>query len=156
MRYNPIPIRAGIFSGTGAALWTLFEYAMGWHNEHLETGAVTGFVALIFPIAAIVWALHATRQSQSGRLTLKQALMCGLGASAVSGTIGVIFFYAYYTYVNPGFIVAMETGGQDVRIATQLLVVAIGSIGMGLVISAVAGLAMRTRGDLTSRGDASL
>jgi predicted metal-dependent hydrolase len=44
MRFNRITTYAGVFSGVGAALWTMFEYAMGWHNEHLETGAMTGFI----------------------------------------------------------------------------------------------------------------
>lgn len=145
MRYNPTTIYAGIFSGAGAAVWTVFEYAMGWHNEHLETGAATGFIAIIFPIAAIVWALRATKTSRGGQLRLKQALMCGLAVSAISAAIGIIFFYAYYTYLNPAFIEAMAARGQEVDITAQLVVVAIGSLVVGLLISGLAGFFMRTR-----------
>lgn len=145
MRYNPITTNAGIFSGGGAALWTLFEYAMGWHNEHLETGAMTGFIAIIFPIAAIIWALRATKQSHSGQLTLKQALMCGLAVSTISAAIGLIFFYVYYTWINPEFIRTMAAKGQEVDIVTQLIAVVMGSLILGLLISAVAGFFMRTQ-----------
>lgn len=145
MRYNPITTYAGIFSGLGAAMWTMFEYAMGWHNEHLETGAMTGFIAIIFPIAALIWALRATKRSFGGQLKMKQALMTGLSVSAISAAIGVVFFYAYYTAINPDFIEAMKTRGQQVDVTGQLVAVVLGSFIFGLLISAVAGYFMRTR-----------
>lgn len=146
MRYNPITIYAGIASGGGAALWTLFEYAMGWHNEHLETGALTGFIAILFPILAALWALRATKRSLGGQLTLKQALLCGLSVSAISAAIGLVFFYVYYTSINPDFIELMKARGEDVNVTAQLIAVVVGSFVFGIVISAIGGLFMRTRG----------
>lgn len=146
MRYNPITTYAGIFSGVGAALWTLFEYAMGWHNEHLETGAITGFIAVIFPVAAIVWALRAAKRSFGGQLSMKQALMTGLAVSAISAAIGVVFFYAYYTAINPAFLEAMAARGQPVDVVSQLIAVVAGSFIFGILISAVVGYFMRTKG----------
>lgn len=147
MRFNPITTYAGIFAGAGAALWTMFEYAMGWHNDNLETGAVTGFVGIIFPTAAILWALRATKLSQGGILTLKQALMCGIAVSAVSAAIGVVFFYFYYSSINPTFLDLMRARGQEVDVTEQLVAVVMGSFIVGILISGVAGLVMRTRGD---------
>ena len=145
MRFNPITTYAGIFAGAGAALWTMFEYAMGWHNEHLETGAMTGFVAIIFPTAAILWALRATKRSHGGMLTLKQSLMCGVAVSAISAAIGVVFFYIYYSSINPEFLELMKARGQDVDVTGQLVAVVMGSFIFGILLSAVAGLLMRTR-----------
>lgn len=144
MRYNSITTNAGIFSGVGAAAWTMFEYAMGWHNEQLETGAMTGFIAIIFPTAAILWALRATKRSYGGQLTLKEALMCGLAVSAISAAIGVIFFYIYYSSFNPAFLEAMKARGQEVDVTTQLIAVVMGSFIFGILLSAVAGFFMRT------------
>jgi hypothetical protein len=148
MPRHSIPIRAGLLSGGGAALWTLFEYALGWHNEHLETGAMTGFVALIFPTAAILWALHVLKRSNAGRLTLRQALVCGLSISAISAALGVAFFYAYYAWINPAFLDAMAARGHTVDIPQQLLAVVIGSFTYGILMAGIAGLIMRTRGDI--------
>lgn len=145
MRYNPITTYAGIIAGGGAALWTLFEYAMGWHNEHLEVGAMTGFIAIIFPVAAIIWALRATKRSLGGQLTMKQALMAGLAVSAISAAIGVVFFYFYYTAINPAFVEAMAARGQPVDVVSQLVAVVAGSFIFGMLISAVVGYFMRTR-----------
>lgn len=149
MRYNPITTYAGIFSGAGAAVWTLFEYAMGWHNEHLETGAMTGFIAIVFPIVAIIWALRATKRSFGSQLTLKQAMMTGLAVSAISAAIGLVFFYLYYSAINPAFIEAMAARGQPVDITSQLIAVVMGSFIFGLLISAVVGYFMRTREAVT-------
>lgn len=146
MRFNPITTYAGIFAGAGAALWAMFEYAMGWHNEHLETGVLTGFVAIIFPTAAILWALRATRRAQGDTLSLKQALMCGVAVSAISAAIGVMFFYIYYSSINPAFLELMRARGQEVDVTGQLVAVVMGSFIFGILLSAVAGLLMRTRG----------
>lgn len=148
MHYNRIATAAGLFSGGGAAVWTMFEYAMGWHNEHLETGAMTGFIAILFPTAAILWAIRATKRSNGGQLTLKQALICGSAVSAISAAIGVIFFHIYYTAINPAFVAAMQARGQTVDVTGQLAAVAIGSLMLGILLSAVAGFFMRTRKEM--------
>jgi hypothetical protein len=145
MRFNPITTCAGLFAGAGAAGWTLFEFAMGWHNEHWETGAMTGFIAIIFPFAAIIRALRATKSSLGGHLTMKQSLMTGLSISAISGAVGAVFFYAYYTAINPGFIAAMRARGHEVDVTAQLVAVVSGSFIFDLLISAVAGYFMRTK-----------
>ena len=78
---------AGLLSGGGAMAWTLFEFAMGWHNEHLDVGAKTGFVAVIFPVVAVGWALRRARQAGDGQLRWRSALAIGLGVSAISAAI---------------------------------------------------------------------
>jgi hypothetical protein len=147
MRFYPITIYAGLFSGLGAALWTLFEFMMGWHTEHFEIGARTGFIAIAFPVLAIVWALHATKASQAGELTFAQAIKTGLAVSAFSAMIGTMFFYFYYTTINPGFLDLMKSKGHEISITAQLVAVVVGSLIIGLLISAIAGAFMRTRKD---------
>jgi Protein of unknown function (DUF4199) len=147
MRFYLTNINAGLFSGLGAALWTLFEFMMGWHNEYLEIGARTGFIAIVFPIVAIVWAMHTTKVSQAGQLSFMQAIKLGLAVSMVSAAIGVLFFYAYYTTINPAFIDLMKAKGQDITITAQLVAVVVGSLVVRLLISAVAGAFMRTPKD---------
>jgi hypothetical protein len=146
MRYHPTATFGGLFSGIGAAIWTLFEYMMGWHTEHWEIGARTGFIAIVFPIAAIIWALSDLKRSQEGRLSFKDAILCGLHASAVSALIGVVFFQIYYTVINPDFMAAMAARGHVMDVGSQLVAVAAGSIILGLVVSAIAGFFMRTQG----------
>lgn len=147
MRYNRTTTHAGIFSGVGAAFWTMFEFFMGWHNEHLETGALTGFVALLFPTAATVWAINKTKKENADQLTFARAILCGISVSAISAAIGVVFFYNYYSAINPSFLDQMRARRQDLDIATQLVTVVIGSFLYGILISAVVGYVLRTRKD---------
>ena len=139
-------IYAGLLSGGGAMLWTLFEYAMGWHNEHLETGAMTGFVAIIFPIIALVWALRSAQRTAGGVLPMRLALSTGLAVSAISAAIGLAFFSAYYTLINPEFVELMSARGQAVDVTAQLVAVVAGSFVVGMVITLVAALVIRWRG----------
>ena len=137
---------AGLLSGGGAMAWTLFEFAMGWHNQTLDVGEKTGFVAIIFPVIAIVWALRRSRQAAGGQVTWRSAFTSGLGVSAISAAIGLAFFAAYYTIINPGFVTAMQARGAAVDVPSQLAAVVIGSFVVGMAITAVATLVLRKGG----------
>ena len=137
---------AGLLSGGGAMAWTLFEFAMGWHNQNLDVGEKTGFVAIIFPVIAIVWALRRSRQAAGGQVTWRSAFTSGLGVSAISAAIGLAFFAAYYTIINPGFVAAMQARGATVDVPSQLAAVVIGSFVVGMAITAVATLVLRKGG----------
>lgn len=154
MAINRTTTFAGIFGAAGAALWTLFEFAMGWHGPRLEIGAMTGFIGVLFPLAALIWALRRNKVELGGRLSLAQAMLCGLSVSLINAAIGIIFFYFYFTVINPGFMIAMASRGQPVELSSQLASVAIGSLAFGLVVSLSAGLIMRRGGGMTAKDEA--
>ncbi|WP_298189016.1 DUF4199 domain-containing protein [Novosphingobium sp.] len=137
---------AGLLSGGGAMAWTMFEFAMGWHNEQLDVGAKTGFVAIIFPVIAIVWALRKARQAAGGVISWGSALATGLAVSAISAAIGLTFFAAYYTLINPKFLMAMQARGAPIDVASQLVAVVLGSFVVGMVITAITTIVMRRGG----------
>lgn len=47
MAINRTTRSAGLFAGLGTAMWTLFEYVMGWHGPRSDIGAWTGFVGIV-------------------------------------------------------------------------------------------------------------
>lgn len=145
MRINRTTTFAGLFAGIGAALWTLFEFAMGWHGPKMEIGAMTGFVGVLFPLAAIIWALRTTKSELGGRLSLGQALLCGLSVSLILAAFGILFYYLYYTVINPDFIPAMQASGAKIDMASQLISVVAGSIVFSMIVALIGGLIMRTR-----------
>lgn len=146
MSFARTTILAGLLSGGGAAGWTLVEYAMGWHNERLEIGAITGFVGLVFPILAIVLALGSLRRDAGGVLSWRTALPAGLAISAISAAIGFAFFRTYYSIINPQFVTAMRARGQAVDVDAQLAAVVAGSFVVGLLITVTTAMIMRRRG----------
>lgn len=151
MRFSHTTVRAGLFAGLGTALWTLFEFMMGWHGPRMEIGAVTGFVGLIFPIVAILWALRRTKRELGGSLTLGHALRCGLSVSCTFAAVGVGFYFLYYRVINPGFLERLRATGGQTSTSSQLLLVAGSSLILGLVVALLGGLAMRTTGRASAK-----
>lgn len=145
-------VRAGLVAGIGTASWTMFEYLMGWHGERMDIGAITGFVGLIFPVGAILWALRTTKRESGGRLSIRQALICGLSVSLILAAVGIAFYLLYYGVINPGFIARLRASGVETSTASQLITVAGGSLVMGMLIALLGGLAMRTPDDAARGG----
>ena len=144
MTFTRTTVSAGVFAGVGTALWTLFEFAMGWHGPRIDIGAWTGFVGIVFPLIAIIWALRETKAERGGRLSLSQAMRVGLAVSLVLSGIGIVFYQVYYTAINPGFLARVQAGGTPTDTVTQLLTVVVGSIGLSLIAALIGGLVMRT------------
>lgn len=151
MTFNRTTLLAGVFAGIGTALWTLFEFAMGWHTTQIEVGEKTGFVGILFPVLAILWALRATKASHSGRLSLGRALLVGLSVSLILAGIGVVFYQVYYTAINPDFLIRLQANGTPTDMVTQLVTVVLGSIGFSMVVALIGGLFMRSPGDAPPR-----
>jgi hypothetical protein len=143
MTFNRTTLLAGVGAGVGSALWTLFEFAMGWHGPKIEVGALTGFVGTVFPLVAIVWALRETK-AELGALSMRQALMVGLSVAMVLAAIGVVFFHLYYTRINPEFLVRVQTPGATITATSQLVSVVVGSIGFSLLVALIGGWIMRS------------
>ena len=62
--------RALVYGFAGAAavfLWTLAEFALGFHTSRAEVGRYSGFLALLFPLVAIVLAVRAARRAPRRR-----------------------------------------------------------------------------------------
>jgi hypothetical protein len=57
----------------------------------------------------------------------------------------VIFFSIYYHWINPDFLAAMRARGHDVDVPAQLIAVVIGSMSIGLLLSVVIGLILRSK-----------
>ena len=70
----------------------------------------------------------------------------GLGVSAISAAIGLAFFAAYYTIINPEFVAAMQARGAAVDVPSQLAAVVMGSLVVGMAITVIATLIMRRGG----------
>jgi len=144
MTFNRTTVIAGMFAGVATALWTLFEFAMGWHGPKIEIGAKTGFVGIVFPLIAIIWALRQTKTECGGVLSLRQALRVGLSISLILSAVGVVFYQIYYTAINPEFLSRMQASGTPADTVIQLVTVVVGSICFSLVVALIGGLVMRS------------
>lgn len=156
------------------AVWTLIEYALGFHGEKIETGQYTGYVSLIFPIVGIVLAIQAAKKADTGAFTFGDGFKQGLATTAVFSVLGAIFFYLYHTAINPryadltrdlGLKKFQEQGysGRELEQARTVLEAStspvalifgaiIGSLIVGLIISAIAAAVLRRKAAAAADG----
>ncbi len=130
----------GAAAAAGGALWALIEYALGFHTDKPEVGRYTGFIAIIFPIVAIVEALRPDR-AEKGGLSFGQGLAQGSAVTLVLAVLGVLFFLIYFSSINPDFL--KKAGPQPVSMGEQLSLLFISSLIGGIVISLVAAFLLR-------------
>jgi len=136
----------GLLAAAGGASWTLVEYALGFHTTRLETGRYSGFVAILFPILAIVFALKAAR-SERGALSFREGMMQGAAVTLVQATAGAVFIWLYFTLINPGFFAMLSRAGKNSNTEEQVTIMLVSSLAAGLLISVVAAALMRRRSD---------
>ncbi len=94
----------GLLTGAGVCLWTLAEYALGFHNTRFDIGEYSGYFSCIIPLALLVLLLRNRREATAdGRLTLGQGVKSGLHASLVAGLVVWLFMLVYNRFINPGW-----------------------------------------------------
>ena len=133
----------GTLAAAGVAAWSLMQFALGWHGSRYDIAAYTAYVALIFPVIAIVLALRAARRERSGVLTFGTGMSEGIAVTVVLTALSAAFFYVYYTSINPGF----NDRGLVVDPVASALAVVRGSLAAGLIITVVSALALRSKGE---------
>ena len=99
-----IEIKYGVISGEGVCAWVLVEYFLGFHNEHLAIGKITGYLATVIPVVVLYRALKEKRDQQpDGDLATGNGIKAGLVISAIAGVITTAFFWTYKHFINPGW-----------------------------------------------------
>lgn len=129
----------GSLSAAAVAVWTLVELALGFHGARAEIGRWTGFISVVFPIVAFVLALRASRRDRGG-LSWSVGMQEGIAVSVVSSVQGAVFFWLYFTVINPGF--RAETVAPSP--AAEALTVLVSGLALGVIVSAIASLLMRS------------
>jgi hypothetical protein len=132
----------GLLAGGGAAAWTMAEFMLGFHTTRADVGRYTGFVGLVFPVAAIILGVRQARRAKGG-LSFVQGLTEGLAMTGVFAALGCLFLWLYYAAVNPGFFEQMAARGQTVTLGGQLATVLVSSLVLGLLISLLAAALLR-------------
>lgn len=93
----------GIITGLIISGWMYLEFLAGFHGS--AVGRYTGFAALIFTILGIYFGIRAYRnQEKAGLLSFWQGVLAGVVISVFAGVITAVFTYAYFRYINPGFV----------------------------------------------------
>ncbi len=136
--------RALIYGGLTAAgvfAWSMLEFMLGWHTTNREVGAVTGFVGLIFPLVLIPLSIRAARRDGAARFG--GGFLQGAATSAVFAVLGAVLIWAYYAFINREFLTQSAQASAPMTMQSQVILVLVSSLVMGLIVSAVAAAVMR-------------
>ena len=99
-----IEIKYGVISGGSVCAWVLAEYFLGFHNQQLALGKISGYLATAIPVVVLYRALKEKRDQQAdGELETPAGVRSGLAISAIAAMITTPFLYAYKHFINPGW-----------------------------------------------------
>lgn len=99
-----IEIKYGLFVSFLLFIWMIIVYTLLIPNYH-QIGPYIGIAAALIPAAGIYPGIKERRDKVNfGYITYKDAFKTGLVITFFIAVMTVIFTYAYYTYINPGFI----------------------------------------------------
>ena len=98
-----IEIKYGALIGAGVCAWVLAEFVLGFHNEHLAVGKITGYLSTLIPVVVLYRALKERRDQQpDGELGTAAGVKSGLVISAIAAVITTTFLWTYNHTINPG------------------------------------------------------
>lgn len=123
----------GVAAALGVFLWTMLEFALGFHTSRAEVGRYTGFVALIFPVAAVAAAILSARRDKSGVISFGEGFSQGLGVAAIFSLLGAVSVWLYFTAINPGFLDTPAAG--DATLAGQMVLTLVSGLVVGALVS---------------------
>lgn len=120
----------GIVTGLLIAGWMYLEFLMGFHGSKM--GKYTSLAALVFTIVGIYLGIRAYRRhSLAGQMSYWQGVLAGVVLSIFAGLITGAFTYAYFSFINPGFVDYMvdlnrqtlvQHGASDVQVESNAIV----------------------------------
>ena len=131
----------GLLGAAGVAAWTMLEYALGWHESRADVGRYTAWLALLAPVIAIVLGVRAARRQRAEGLSFGAGMAEGTAITLVFSVAVTIFYYLYFSIINPGYNDAGATV-DPVRTAKAALGT---SIATGILITIICAAILRTR-----------
>jgi hypothetical protein len=154
----------GIILALASILLQVISYVTNTHLDQPFWLKASGF---LLTVAIIVYAIKTFKTSNSGFLSLSEALKVGLAVSVISAIIYAIYFYLFCTAIEPNYIADImdlenskmiennpNMTNEEIEGAAKIQAmfakpmimasfVIIGSLFFGFIISLIAGLVMK-------------
>jgi hypothetical protein len=97
-------LKFGLIGGGISIAWTLLMWVLGLHQGDLSLSINLSYIALVFPIVIVVFAIRETRNKElEGFISYGKAFGVGTIAGIVSTVVSTLFSYIYMTILNPGY-----------------------------------------------------
>lgn len=107
-------LKFGLIGGGVSIAWTLLMWVLGLHQGNLSLGMTLGYVALIFPILIVFFAIKKTRDKElEGFISYGKGVGVGTITGLIATVVSTLFSYIYMTVLNPGYTEAMKNFQMD-------------------------------------------
>lgn len=93
----------GLLGAAGVATWTMLEYALGWHESRADVGRYTAWFALLAPVIAIALGVRAAGRQRAEGMSFGAGMAEGTAVTLVFSIAVTIFYYLYFSIINPGY-----------------------------------------------------
>lgn len=151
-------LKWGLIFSSAALLWYSLEFLFGMHDRYI---ALHPMVSNLFAIPAaviIVSGILEKKRTHGGRISYRKSLSTGTGISLVVAALSPAVLWIFTQWINPDFFPAMIRHSLSVgmhaddgeaanhfNLQNYALMSMLAAPVMGLIVSSIAGLFIRTR-----------
>jgi hypothetical protein len=150
-------IKWGVIFTLVALVWVGLERVVGLHDQYIRLHPWLSMLFAIPAIAMMALAISEKRRVLGGKITFKQAFLCGLGVSVVVALLAPLAQWITHHYISPHFFehainYAVSNGLQTPEQAraffslkSYILQASMSGIIMGAITSLILATVMRTK-----------
>ena len=170
-----LALKYGLMITAGWIVWTMLEFLLGFHNERIAVGMVTGWFSVAVPAIVLYYGIKEKRDKHlNGNLTLTDGILTGLSISLVMAISFTTFFLIYNNFINPAWIemaiiemtnklLATNLSDQQIELRMEMFRMMLtntgvlfmgtcGSIALGFAISWPVSLYLKRESTISSNG----
>ncbi len=98
-------LKYGIIAGLSSIVWLYIEFAIGFHEKHIEFQPIASSISIIIPIVFIALGIAEKRRKKyAGLISYWRAVVCGLLIVLISSIIYAIGLTHYCYDIYPDFL----------------------------------------------------
>jgi hypothetical protein len=93
-------IKFGVLAGISLILWTLVQYAMGFHTVHFRAGQISGYGAYVLIFVSLWMGLREKKEDYEGHFSLRHGMRAGVLQIMITAVIASFFEVIYDYKIN--------------------------------------------------------
>lgn len=93
-------IKFGVLAGVALILWTLVQYALGFHTVHFRAGQITGYGAYVLIFVSLLMGLREKKEDYDGHFSVRHGMRAGVLQLMITAVIASSFMIIYDYKIN--------------------------------------------------------
>lgn len=113
--FTKTELKWGVIFSVMGLVWLTMEYLIGLHGKFIAWQAILTNLVAIPSVIIMVLAILEKRRVLGGKISFKQAFLCGLGVSIVVAALSPLTTFIFHKIINPDYFTniirySVETG----------------------------------------------